>query len=247
MSRPVKRIPNPGFAGDQGAADPALAEALRAYAREPGRLPEVLAALHTARVLAPVVAVLGETGATEAGLTVDKSADIALPLLQDGDGARAVPVFSSVQSLAAWDPQARPVPVLGPRAAAVALAEGARGLLVDPAGPHRVSLGAAEVHALAEGRGAVPVYADEAAVLALHRALAELPAVADVAAAWCEPWPGSDARVTVVADPRQSALVAAAVRAALAGAMVRGIELGLAAPGQAGPVPPGVRRVYTRR
>lgn len=192
-----KRIPDPGFSGDEGAPDPALAAAQRAYADDPARLPEVLAALHRARVLAPVVAVLGESGTTATGLRVDKTADIALPLL-DADGDRAVPVFSGLEALARWDPAARPVPVEGPRAAAVALAEGAEALVLDVAGPHPVALGRAEVRALLDGRGTFPAYADEALASLLSGVLAAEP---EVRAAWVAPAAGLDARLTVAVDP----------------------------------------------
>ena len=49
-----------GAPDDTGAADPALAAALTAYAADPAREPEVLDALAEARLLVPVVAVLGE-------------------------------------------------------------------------------------------------------------------------------------------------------------------------------------------
>lgn len=243
-----RRIPDPGFAGDTGAADPALVAALRAHAEDPGRLPDVLAALHGARVLAPVVAVLGAEGTGATGLRVDKSADVALPLLVGPDGARAVLVFSDLEALARWDPSARPVPVPGARTAEVARAESAVALLLDPAGPHPATLGERELQALAEGRGAVPAYLDEHLRVALHQALAP---VETVAAAWLGPWPGSDARLTVVlvpgVEPASAApAVVAAVRGPLvvAGGGVRGVDLAVLPAGE-GP-PAGARPVLRR-
>ena len=241
-----KSIPEPGFAGDSGTADPALTAALAAHAADRARLPEVLAALHGARVLAPVVAVLGEREATAAGLTVDKSADIALPLLVADDGARAVPVFSGLLALARWDPRARPVPVEAARAAAVVLAERAEALVLDVAGPRPVTLGLPEVRALVAGRGRVPAYDDESLRVALHHVLAGM---ADVAAAWLGPADGVDARVTVAPVPGAAAEDLAA---RLAGELapltsrvgVRGWEVALTSPGQASQ--PSGRRVFTR-
>ncbi|MEO7979993.1 MAG: SseB family protein, partial [Sporichthyaceae bacterium] len=112
---PGRTIPHPGFAGDDGRADPALTAALARDHDDPAFLPELLAALHGARVLAPVVALLGETEGTADGLVQDKTADIAVPVLLDDVGDRALPVFTDVAALAAWDPRARPVPVDGPR------------------------------------------------------------------------------------------------------------------------------------
>lgn len=244
-----RRIPDPGFAGDEGDADPVLRAALGAHGADPGRLPEVLAALHRARVLVPVVAVLGEQGVSESGLTVDKSADIALPLLTAADGARAVPAFSGLDSLARWDPSARPVPVMAAHAAAVAAGEGAVALVVDLAGPYPASLGEPELHALREGRGGLPAYLDETLRVALHQALAEVGAVD---AAWLGPWPGADARLTVAvaagADVEEAgARVLDRVHGLLAtaGGGVRGVDLALQRAG-AGDAPPGARPVLRR-
>lgn len=224
--------------------DPLLAEAQRAHAADTARLPEVLAALHRARVLAPVVAVLGETGTTATGLTVDKTSDIALPLLADADGSRAVPIFSSLETLARWDPAARPVPVEGPRAAAVAVAEGAEGLVLDVAGPLPVTLGAAEVRALAEGRAAVPAYDDEVLARQVAAALAGEPAVT---AAWLGPGAGVDAVITVAVDrtaaPEEVGGRLAERLHALARRGVRGLDLALQPAGA--PEPRG-RLAYTR-
>lgn len=234
-----KRIPDPGFAGDSGEADPALTAALQAYAGDRGRLPDVLAALHTARVLAPVVAVLGEEETTATGLRVDKSADVALPVLLSPDGARAVPVFSSLETLARWDPAARPVPVPAARAGEVVRAEGAVALLVDLAGPCPATLDEPELRALAEGRGRVPAYLDEDLRVAVHQALAPLE---PVAAAWLGPWPGNDARLTVaLASGEDPSTVAPAVVAAVrdllaaAGGGVRGVDVALQPGGEAPP------------
>src|SRR5215210_1850405 len=121
----------PSAGNDSGAADDRLAAALAAYAEDPARRPDVLAALHVARVLAPIVTVPGEVGAGAKGLTVDKSADISVPLLGGSDGRLALPVFSGLAPMARWDPKARPVPVDGPGAAGVAAAEQAEVLVVD--------------------------------------------------------------------------------------------------------------------
>ncbi|MCY7373033.1 MAG: SseB family protein, partial [Spirochaetaceae bacterium] len=106
-------MPSPRVPNDDGSVDPGLAAALRAHDAEPARLPQVLAALHRARVLAPIVALLQETGTSPAGLRVEKTSDIALPLLLDADGRKAVLVFSSLDTLHRWDRSARPVPVTG--------------------------------------------------------------------------------------------------------------------------------------
>jgi hypothetical protein len=224
VTQPTRRIPDPGFAGDTGGADPTLAAALEAVAGDPGRTPEVLAALHGARVLAAVAAVATATGPGAGGHTSDKEADIALTLLDDRSGRRALPVFSSLATLARWDPRARPVPVEGPRAAAVAQAEGAHDLVVDLAGPVRVVLGEREVRALLRPVPTVPAYVDEELARALRAVLGHEPAVS---AAWIGPGAGVDARLSLaVAADGDPAAVARSVAGRLA-ALARGSVLGL--------------------
>jgi hypothetical protein len=226
--QPRRSIPDPGYAGDDGRADPVLAAAVAAHAADPARLPEVLAALHQARVLAPVVALLGDTDTTAAGLVRDKTADVAVPVLLDEDGRRALPVFSDLAALARWDPAARPVPVPGPRAAQVALAEDAEALVLDVAGPVAVTLPLPELRALAEGRGAVPSWADPAVAAAVAALLDAEPAARSAHLAPCA---GRDARLTVVMDAGvDHAAVAGRLGTAVAAlpamqAGVRGLEV----------------------
>ena len=229
-----------------GTVDLGLAAALRAHEAEPARLPQVLAALHRARVLAPVVAVLQETGTSPAGLRVEKTSDIALPLLLDADGCKALMVFSSLDTLQRWDRSARPVPVSGPRAAEVALAEGAEGLVLDVAGPSPATLGRPEVRALADGRGAVPAYDDDRLATEVALVLTGEP---HVVGGWIAPGPGVDAVLTVVLDPLSGEDPAGAGLAeqlrglALRPDAVRGLDLAV----QTGLAPePAGRKVYSR-
>lgn len=217
-------MPTEGPAGDDGSPDPGLSAAVAAHAADPGRLPDVVAALHHARVLAPVVALAQETGTSPTGLRVDKTSDIALPLLLDPDGHRAVLVFSCLDTLHRWDRSARPVPVPGPRAAAVALAEGAEGVVLDVSGPCPVTLGHPEVRALADGRALVPAYDDEELAAEVALVLAGEPAVLG---GWIAPGPGVDAVLTVVLDPvlAGSALQEAGAR------LARGLSGPAAGPG----------------
>lgn len=126
-----------GAPDDTGAADPALAAALAAYAADPEREPEVLAALADARLLVPVVAALGEAETGPDGLVRDKSADMAAVLMRGPGGRLALLAFTSLEALQRWDPDARPVPVPARTAALAAMQDGAEALLVDLAGPVR--------------------------------------------------------------------------------------------------------------
>jgi hypothetical protein len=234
-----RSIPDPGYAGDDGSADADLVAAVAAHAADPARLPAVLAALHRARVLAPVVALLGETGTTADGLVHDKTADIAVPVLVDPDGARALPVFTDLAALARWDAAARPVPVAGPRAAQVALAEGAEALVLDLAGPLTVTLPLPELRALAEGRAARAVWEDPEVTAAVAALLEGEPAARS---AHLAPYAGRDARLTVVVDPDADRAVLAARIGVEVAALpvlrggVRGLDVAVvAAPDRAGP------------
>ncbi|MGA8248365.1 MAG: SseB family protein, partial [Nocardioides sp.] len=92
-----RRIPDPGFAGDDGAPDARLTAALAAYHDEPGRHLEVFWALQHARLLVPVVAVPGEVEPGESGLAHDKTTDMATALLVGRDGRRALLAFTGLE------------------------------------------------------------------------------------------------------------------------------------------------------
>ncbi len=146
-----RRIPDPGFPDDDGSADPMLAAALAADDGSPGRGIDVLSALVASRLLVPVVALLGEVEYDDAGLAHDKSSDMAAVLLTGADGRLALLAFTSAASLAAWDPDARPVPVTARTAALSALQEEAAAMVVDVAGPHRFVVEGDDLTAVAAG------------------------------------------------------------------------------------------------
>ena len=132
-------LAEPAFPDDDGTVDPALAEAFGDEAR-------VLAVLGDVRVFVPVVALLGDEPAGS-----DKEADMAAVLMTGADGRRALLAFSSVATMATWDPDARPVPVWGREAARAALDEGASAMLLDLAGPMFTVVETADVEHLAAG------------------------------------------------------------------------------------------------
>ena len=147
-------IPDPGFAGDDGSAPADLTAALATWAADPAgptAYPEALRALQGARVLVPVVAVLGEVEVGDDGLAREKSSDMATVLVQGADGRLALLAFTSTAALQAWDPQARPVPVTAAVAARSALQDGAAALVLDIAGPVRLVVEGEDLRALAEG------------------------------------------------------------------------------------------------
>ncbi|MFF9865710.1 SseB family protein [Streptomyces sp. NPDC013953] len=172
----LKNIPDPGYSDDDGTADPELSAALAAWAADRSAEPRVLAALKGARLLVPVVAVLGEVEEDENGLRREKTSDMAVPTLTAGD-RRALPAFTSLASLALWDPQARPVAVPLHQALQAAAHEKADTLVLDLAGPVPYQLTGRALLALAEGRTTTDPLADPAVTRAVRDVVAAEPAV----------------------------------------------------------------------
>ncbi|MCG6492787.1 SseB family protein [Kitasatospora sp. A2-31] len=206
-----KNIPDPGFAGDDGTADPALAAALDRWSQDRGAEPEVLAALRPSRLMVPIVAVLGEVEVDEHGHKHEKTSDMAVPVVEAADGRRALPAFTSLETLARWRADARPAPVAAPQAAMVAFSERADTLLIDPAGPVAYQLAGARLRALAENRPYLPLLADPDVQGAVRALLAAEP---QVVAGLLAPYQDGDGLLAVVLDPEldQAGLQAAVQR-----------------------------------
>jgi len=147
----IRTIPDPGFADDSGAVDPLLGAVLAEHAAGTATSGSVLAVLQDARLLVPVVAVLGEVELDEQGLAHDKSSDMAAVLVRAADGSTALLAFTSVETMARWDPEARPVPVTASTAATAAVQDGAEALLVDLAGPATYVVDGEDLTRLAAG------------------------------------------------------------------------------------------------
>lgn len=172
-----KNIPDSGYSDDDGTADPVLTAALAAWADDRTAIGPVLEALRGARLLVPVVAVLGEVEEDEeSGLRREKTSDMAVPTLQAGD-RRALPAFTSTASLARWDPQARPVAVPLHQALQAAAHEKADTVVLDLAGPVAFELTGSALLALAEGRTSADPLDDPAVTSAVREAVAAEPAV----------------------------------------------------------------------
>jgi len=124
-----------GPAEDDGGADPRLVRVLAAYDAGESGDADVLDALRDARLIVPVTALPVETVVDGDGRVHDKAVDMALPVMIGTDGRRALPAFTSVAAMSAWDPAARPVPVPADRAAQGAVQENCAFLVLDPAGP----------------------------------------------------------------------------------------------------------------
>lgn len=132
-----RRLAPSPFPGDDGLAAPETRRALAGAAgrTDPTDYLRAVAALCTARLLVPVVATATRLGQAVDGLSSDKEAEMSVVLLQAADGRRAMLAFTGLDSLQAWNAEARPVPVTLDLAAKTTRSEDVAALLVDFAGP----------------------------------------------------------------------------------------------------------------
>ncbi|MEU1591603.1 SseB family protein [Streptomyces sp. NPDC005708] len=233
-----KNIPDSGFSDDDGSADPRLSAALTAWAEDRTAVGPVLEALKGARLLVPVVAILGETEEDENGLRREKTSEMAVPTLKAGSRT-ALPAFTSTESLARWDPAARPVAVPLHQALQAAVHEKADTIVLDLSGPVPFELTGPALLALAEGRTTTDPLADPAVTAAVRAAVAAEPAVlrAYLGAGQAD---GTLALVLDPSVPPAEAARAVAQRMAaddtLRARLVRGLDLAVL---PAGATPPG--------
>ncbi|ARX82248.1 MULTISPECIES: SseB family protein [Streptomyces] len=223
-----KNIPDSPFSDDDGSADPALRAALGAWAEDRTAHGPVLEALAEARLLVPVVAVLGEVEEDENGLRREKTSDMAVPTLKAGHRT-ALPAFTSTEALALWDPEARPVAVPLHQALQAAAHEKADTIVLDLAGPVPYELNRPALIALAEGRHSTDALTDPAVVDAVRAVVAAEPAVLRAHLG-----PGTaDGTLALVLDPTAPQAAAQRVAEALAAdetlraRLVRGLDLAL--------------------
>lgn len=167
--RPRRDLPASPFAGDDGARPPAFTAAKAV--EPPERTPAVVRALRGGRVLVPVLP-HAHPGRTTAGGVQDhvksfgadpeaEACEQAATVTVDvADGRAAMPAFSSLAALLAWNPEARPVPVFGEQAARAAATVSDGLMLLDP-GDEPVLIPRPAVRALAVGAEWVPSWADE--------------------------------------------------------------------------------------
>jgi hypothetical protein len=149
------RIAEPLFPNDDGLADPSLQAALAGDDRY-----EIVAALAQSRVFVALLAEL-ESGDTS---------EMSLTWLVDGE-VRALPIFSSIAAISAWNPAARPLGVEAQRAAVVALADGGIAVL-DPGSAPSHEIGASALRSLALGYEYLPPASDPTVSQALADSIA---------------------------------------------------------------------------
>lgn len=147
MTEP-RRLLRPAFQGDTGEADVQLLASIAGLDDTPESRRHALRTLATARVFVPVSAQVITTE-TDRSTMDDKHAQMALVSITGRDGRRAVPAFTSAAALLAWQPDLRPVPVEGARAARTAVDDGAAAMLVDPGQPTQLVVTGSELVQLA--------------------------------------------------------------------------------------------------
>lgn len=150
------------YADDDGSAPPEVEAAIARLRSGAGSPAEVLRALAGTRLLVPLLARLGEAGTNADGLTVDKSADLAVVTVAAPDGRTALPAFTSVEAMRSWNPSARPVPTPAERVALAAAGEGEDLLILDPGSPTEFALRRTAMEALVRGLPWQPAAEDPA-------------------------------------------------------------------------------------
>ncbi|WP_062076408.1 SseB family protein [Demequina globuliformis] len=158
---PMKEIPESVFSDDDGTADARLAQVLIRHSHGHAPLAEVVDALAYARVLIPVLATGEQRFVGEHGLEQDAVASTGVVAVQMPDGRAALPVFTDVDAVKAWNDKARPIPAEGPRAALAAIAENWSSLVINP-GMETVLVPRPAVWALGQGHDWKPAVVDGA-------------------------------------------------------------------------------------
>lgn len=167
------------FDNDDGLIDPELAAGIEGF-HATGDEAKIVAALANAKVYAAVLPTVVEPVAGAHGLEGDKESDVALISLQAADGRTTLPIFTSVERLTSWHPQARPVVVYAPRAALAAVSEKAELMVLDPGTDTPFVIRRPAMWSLAKQREWVPSYRNPkvaehiSAVVELMRHVAEV-------------------------------------------------------------------------
>ena len=123
--------PNPA-PDDDGTAPPKLLDVITRFHRSEATEADVVNIVRESRLLIPLLAKAGETTTTDAGLTTDKTQELSIVTVSGPDGRAVLPVFSSVDAMSNWNPQARPVPAAGTRVALAAASENTDLVIIDP-------------------------------------------------------------------------------------------------------------------
>ncbi|WP_432560456.1 SseB family protein [Granulicoccus sp. GXG6511] len=138
------------FADDDGRPAAQTRHALAAAAKSPEAAVylDAVVELCLSRLLVPLLASGDETMQHDP----ERHAEMAAVLLEQGDGRRAMLAFTGVDSLTAWNPEARPVPATLDVVADTATQSSAGTVIVDLAGPDPIVIEGSVLENLALGR-----------------------------------------------------------------------------------------------
>ena len=231
------------FAADDGSADPAAAAALAAFAAGTGSEHAALTALAVARLLVPVVAAAGPAGdpprpgASGGSCHVpggEKTSEMSIPTLMGQDGRPAVPAFTSLAAMHAWQPGARPVPADAARVWQAAAADAAA-VVLDIAGPVPLAIDGARLAALAAGQPVPLPEHDPDVHAAIGAVAATYPQVTAVRLAGDPAGEGPDLTVELSlapgASPATAGQLGSEVLGRLGSRLRRGLAVTIAPPG----------------
>lgn len=145
-------LPGPGqFAADDGSVPVEVAHVLQRMRSGLAGLREVVPVLAVHRLLVPLLEVDADQLEGDAGdPCAGQDRAVAAVSVSTEEGTVGL-AFTGVAHLAAWDQQARPMPVPAQRVATALLAEGGVGLVVDPGSASAVRLGPVALLRLAQG------------------------------------------------------------------------------------------------
>lgn len=178
-----RQLTGSGFSGDLGEPDLAVRHALDRLRECPpaesgAREAELLQVLLQARLFACVQAVAAQVDDSD-GHAREVTSDMASPVLTAPDGRRATPLFTGMDTLAAWHPDARPVPVRPADAARAAIEDACDVMLLDVGTSWGYVLRLSHVWALAQERRWLPAHEDPTVQAALERAIIGRPDVTE--------------------------------------------------------------------
>lgn len=165
---------------DDGSAPAALMEALRRFRSGEGDETGVVDAFRRSRLLIPLVARVGDTEVGDHGHPVDKSAELSIVTVAGPDGRDVMPVFSSVDTMRRWNPDARPVAADAVRVALSAAADDTELVVLDATSESEFVIRRPALWAIARSEPWTPSYRDPILLSAFLECAASEAAVSSV-------------------------------------------------------------------
>ncbi len=212
-----RRFERSAFTDDDGSTPAGLAGALAGFRTGACDVVAVVEEIRVSRLLIPLLTTLGETANGGHGLVVDKSADLAVVTVSGPDGRAVMPVFSSVERMVTWNPDARPVPAAAVRVALAAASEGTELVVLDPGSPTEFAVRRPALWAIARSRPWRPGSEDPDVLDAFAASVGAEPHVVSLSLAPGDPTsrltgPETMVRLTLVAGLDESTLAALLTR-----------------------------------